>query len=348
MAGLAARSHSASSFSASFDQQCMSFEGSAKLKLSDTSGMPLISKHHPLMLGGSPVLSMRRQQHRRSTQQLHTLLPPLEEFTKSKGLSNLRHASLPPSFDKASFVASSPSTLLWGGVQKGPALRPNGVKELSAMEMDMMADKKEACLASKSETLSEAQVVEKVVDLCDMLKEFMETHPVEVEQAMAEVDTASACSLRELSVHLPASGGDILLPGDEIMDASWFSFGDFEAQVGAFREKTPAPKKVVGFELKQEQVCGYMRLVEGEEYSADADDDDEEMYANSVPLRVRPGEHLLWEPTTENDEHENVEVELSQDDMAIFIAEDALDTGIEKFLGEMFIDGLEWDEEEEV
>lgn len=279
---------------------------------------------------------------------MHTLLPPLEEFTKSKGLSNIRHASLPPSFDKASFVASSPSNLLWGGVQKGPALRPSGVKELSAMELDFMADKKEACLASKSETLSEAQVVEKVVDLCDMLKEFMETHPVEVEQAMAEVDTASACSLGELSVHLPASGGDILLPGDEIMDASWFSFGDFEAQVGAFREKTPAPKKVVGFELKQEQVCGYMRLVEGEEYSADADDDDEEMYANSVPLRVRPGEHLLWEPTTENDEHENVEVELSQDDMAIFIAEDALDTGIEKFLGGMFIDGLEWDEEEEV
>lgn len=148
-------------------------------------------------------------------------------------------------------------------------------------------------------------------------------------------ETSKSDDISEIDQELP--GEELLLPVPEgPMEQHWFSFSTFEAQVRNWRQEVPAPKTVAAAHLQ--------------DFSVDSDDDEFEQGSCSS-TRVRPGEFLHFDP---DDLMEDVDVDISEEDVGMFTAENALDDAMRGFLTEVLSDDEDddddngWVEQEEV
>lgn len=142
-----------------------------------------------------------------------------------------------------------------------------------------------------------------------------------------------------------ASNEDLKQESDQ-----WFLCSDLESQVAKWREQVPAPKPVISGLHFEDAYSEFVRSLEVEEFSADADD--HEFLTSNVPIRVRPGDALVYQQKRADAKECSADAdddEITEDDMAILTAEEAVDAGLQKFLFQgVTEDNIEWENEEEV
>jgi hypothetical protein len=138
---------------------------------------------------------------------------------------------------------------------------------------------------------------------------------------------------------------DVLISGEDAQH--WFSLLDLEAQVKTVRNQDRR-HFIKELPVQQLQVAQleFARSFGVEEVSADADDDEDGATEACYVRRVRPGEHLA-ESFEDQFDPEGSDVELTDEDLAVFTAENAFDSGFFGFLAEA-ADFDEFGEEEEV
>lgn len=140
---------------------------------------------------------------------------------------------------------------------------------------------------------------------------------------------------------------DDFISGEDCNAQHWFSLLDLEAQVKTMRNQDRR-HFIKELPVQQLQVAQleFARSFGVEEVSADADDDEDEATEACYVRRVRPGEHLA-ESFEDQFDPEGSDVELTDEDLAVFTAENAVDSGFFGFLAEA-ADFDEFGEEEEV
>jgi hypothetical protein len=141
---------------------------------------------------------------------------------------------------------------------------------------------------------------------------------------------------------------EFLLPAPEDLgEQHWFSTDILEAQVKSWRAQEPIDKKRSAMKLQDTNLRHYLRALEVQECSADGDDDNEDlMFVSYMPVRVRPGEFLVWDPKEETSNEFEADMDITEEDIADFTAGNAVDAGLRHFITEVFLDDEFGDEEE--
>lgn len=272
-----------------------------------------LCEKHPVTVGGSPVLAWRRQ-HRRNTR---SVLPPLDRFGKDNDYSPEQLAwSKQPG--KRRHASLPPGVV----VCKVPASPSSSLKVLwGGVEQGPPLRPLSSSISSQ---ISRARAGHEQKQISAMALDLK----LEVDAPQAEAEVESTCDTSQKAEEQCEE--EILLPAPEgPMEEFWFPLAELEAQVRQWHQQEPAPKRA----LDSNQY---------EEFFADADDADEIACLEYTPNRVRPGEYLLW------DRDDQCEVDLDEEDIASFAAENAVDEGMQMFLMEALILGTQWQNEEEV
>jgi hypothetical protein len=172
---------------------------------------------------------------------------------------------------------------------------PSTIGQISAMALD---------LAVASETPAETKMENSIQD--------------------AEVDESGDVTCDHVD--------DSFIEGEELGEQHWFSFADLEAQVKTLRQQADLAKPITGSAI-QDARFEYLCAFGIEEVSADPEDEDDLSTVYHVPKRVRPGEHLV--DLDEDVDHLDHDVmEITDEDLAVFTAENAVDSGFFDFLAE--------------
>jgi hypothetical protein len=139
---------------------------------------------------------------------------------------------------------------------------------------------------------------------------------------------------------------DTFIEGEELGEQHWFSFADLEAQAKTLRQQADLAKPLSG-SASLDARFQYAWAFGIEEMSADPEDEDDLSIVNHVPRRVRPGEHLV-DPDEDVDhlDNDNDVMEITDEDLAVFTAENAVDSGFFDFLAEADDLDMFGDEEE--
>jgi hypothetical protein len=268
---------------------------------------------------GSPVLAWRRQRRARS------LLPPLERGgNDAKELPTMQSDHIwtgvpvraPPVGGLKKFRHSSSSGHLQQKISASQPLVP-----LSALSADIAAfQQTNVPDESSGEQLSAMALDLAVVDSNkDSEKLVVDTVEQEAEALIAAPDGLG--------------------------EQHWFAVGTLEMQVKQWRKQEPISKAgSSALMLKDVELRRSLHAQEMQECSADGDpDSDDIMFVSYMPVRVQPGEYLVWDP-----KEEIVDEDLDDEDMAVFAAENAVDAGLRDFMTDMMVDDMEFGDEEEV
>lgn len=262
--------------------------------------------------GGSPVLAWRRQRSNKCT-----VLPPLQHSGREDLVFDL--------FEQSSQQSPQQSPQLRKGRHSSlpplgkAASKPWGNAEPLWGTMQQGPPLRPLATPSSIPAPVEAKLSAMALDL--------------MSDKETSCETSKSEDISKIDQELPEE--ELLLPVPEgPMEQHWFSFSTLEAQVRNWRQEVPAPKTVAGAHLQ--------------EFSADSDDDEFEQGSCSS-TRVRPGEFLHFDPY---DLMEDVDVDISEEDVGMFTAENALDDAMRGFLMEVLSDDEDdddgWVEQEEV
>jgi len=285
--------------------------------------MHSFSQQHPLTFGGSPVLAWRRQ-HRRNTRSVGAQLAPLDRTGwEVKDLT----------FDGAEVSPPSACVRKHASLPPGDRLgKPSGdVKVLWGRVQEGPPLRPSLTPSSLAKVQPQAEREGMSAMALDLLSVM--DKPTELEDKRTELEAKPELKGQEQEV---------------MMEQLWFSIGELEAQVRQWRKQVPAPKAGSGLDFCEQQH-------EDQELLSDSGDDEDLESVCSAPMRVRPGEFLVWPEPPMQQVNREVEVIVTEEDVAMFTAENAVDAGMRQFFPEVLLDDdefeqvdVEWDCEEEV